>query len=142
MIVTLLGGTVVPAGAVSLHHGMSSSKIGSSTETTKLTTISPDSASGTSGDITIYVVGSGSYVDSWWTSALPPKTEETYAAFWANGVVISTSNTVLVTSGNPVVAFWGGQPGFKQGQGTFPNGTQLCVTWLNIPGKPCETIEN
>lgn len=101
----------------------------------------PDSASGCNGDICIYVcnniscTGSGNYITYVEGEAHPPlgdTTNPTTAKVWVRGVVRYTLSGLSLAS--TVYAY-------------FPFdynvdvGSQICVTFTGIPGKPCETVE-
>jgi hypothetical protein len=95
--------------------------------------VTPDSASGCNQSVCINVVGSGLYVSDWSTTAYPSTYVCSYAAYWANGIVIATSNEVCGNQNDVFYSDWN-NPGY------FPNNTQVCNTWLQIAGKPCETV--
>jgi len=95
--------------------------------------VTPASANGCNQSVCISVVGSGLYVSDWSTTAYPSTYVCSYAAYWANGVVIATSNEVCGNQNNVFYSDWN-NPGY------FTNNTQVCNTWLQIAGKPCETI--
>lgn len=96
--------------------------------------ISPLTASGCNQDVCIYVEGSGTQVTYWSTTAVLPASTCTVAKYWANGVLVYEGNTKCGTAGARVSSYWN-SPGY------FPVGTEVCNTWTNVPGKPCETIE-
>ncbi len=95
--------------------------------------VTPLSASGCNLSVCITVIGTGLYVSDWSTTAYPSTTVCSFAAYWANGVVIATSNQVCGKSGDTFYSDWP-NPGF------FANNTQVCNTWVQIAGRPCETI--
>lgn len=92
-----------------------------------------DSASGCSGRVCIYVFGTGLHVDDWDTSATNSSYLCTYAGYWVAGVLTGTSN-VVCGSGD----FWA----YWTPARYYINGTRLCNTWLNLSGKPCETVHS
>lgn len=89
-------------------------------------------ASGCNGDVCIWLTGSGLQIDNWETRGYPDPYRCSYAELWRNGQVIATSNTVCGESG---VVFYS-----SYGSSRFADGTQLCNTWTNLPGRPCKTI--
>lgn len=97
-------------------------------------TVTPNSASGCSGRVCIYVFGSGLHVDDWDTSATNSSYLCTYAGYWVAGVLTGTSNVVCGDSGQ----FWA----YWTPARYYINGTQLCNTWLSLSGKPCETVHS
>lgn len=124
-----------PAGAKVTAGAKSATEAG----TVSAAGIQPDSASGCnyySADIMcIYVTGSGLLVDDWDTSVANNLGlyKCSYAGYWVAGVLTATSN-VVCTDGD----FWAY---YTPGQ-YYINGTQLCNTWLNWSGKPCETVHS
>jgi hypothetical protein len=95
--------------------------------------VTPASASGCNLSVCINVVGSGLYVSDWSTTAYPSTSVCSFAAYWANGVVIATSNQVCGNQNTVFYSDWN-NPGF------FTNNTQVCNTWPQIAGRPCEII--
>lgn len=97
------------------------------------TAIAPRSAYGCNQDVCISIIGNGTFVKSWATSAYPNYAYRcTWANYWANGKLLLSgalqcrsdyyyySNAII---GTQVKA-----------------GSQVCNTWFGIPGKPCESI--
>ena len=104
------------------------------TEPSASAATSPLTASGCNQDVCIYVVGSGTQVTKWETTAVLPTAMCTVARYWANGVLVYEGTTKCGSGGGSVMSYWT-SPGY------FAAGTQVCNTWTNVPGKPCETIE-
>jgi hypothetical protein len=101
--------------------------------------VSPDTAKGNNGDVTIYVVGTGCDVSQWWTTATPSNAPvETWANYYVNGVLVSTTDAIDILPGETGTSVW--NDGTGEGA-AFNNGDVLCVGWHDIAGKPCETIE-
>jgi hypothetical protein len=92
----------------------------------------PQSASGCSGHVCIYLQTSGSLVTDWETTAYAGTATCTYADFWANGVLEAQTGTQCVPAGTELRSDLKGV--------SFPSGTLLCNTWPGISGEPCETI--
>lgn len=104
------------------------------TEPSASTATSPLTASGCNQNVCIYVVGSGTQVTKWETTADLPTAMCTVAKYWANGVLVYEGTIKCGSAGGSVMSYWS-RPGH------FAAGTELCNTWTGIPGKPCETIE-
>jgi hypothetical protein len=106
---------------------------------TKPASVQPQSASGcnfsTYDQMCIYVYGSGLKVNEWDTSVSNyfARNTCTYAGYWVAGVLFRTSNTVC--GNGDFWAYWAPNR-------YFINGTQLCNTWVNWAGKPCETVHS
>jgi hypothetical protein len=126
VVATLIVGAVSVVGPVQAASG--------ATEPTGSTVTSPLTASGCNQNVCIYVVGSGTQVTKWETTAVLPAAMCTVAKYWANGVVIYEGTIKCGSSGAQVLSYWS-DPGY------FAPGTQVCNTWTNVPGRPCETIE-
>jgi hypothetical protein len=86
------------------------------------------------GDTCQTISGSGTNVANWYTQTTAPGSVCTYAEFLEDGVLIAESSSTCIGAGQEAAANWS-DPGY------FPVGAQLCTTWTNIPGKPCDTIE-
>lgn len=97
-------------------------------------TIIPFSASGCNQYVCIHVEGSGTYVTNWWTTATIPFSTCTVAQFWANGFLVHKGALRCGNAGTSFRSDWP-DPGY------FAPGTQVCQTWTNVPGRPCEWIE-
>lgn len=91
-------------------------------------------ASGCNGAVCIWLTGSGLQLDNWETRGYPDSYWCSYARFWRNGQVIATSNTACGDSGTVFYSSYG--------SGWYPDGTQLCNTWTDLPGKPCQTVRD
>jgi hypothetical protein len=104
------------------------------TATLNSQSVVPDSASGCSQRVCIYVFGSGLHVDDWDTSATNASYLCTYSGYWTAGVLTGTSNVVCGSSGQ----FWAYWTPLRY----YINGTRLCNTWLHLAGKPCETVHS
>lgn len=131
--------TVVAIVAVALTVGAASVLVPAQAafgapEPTRSTATSPLTASRCNQNVCIYVVGSGTQVTKWETSAVLPMAMCTVAKYWANGVLVYEGTSKCGSAGGSVMSYWSG-PGY------FPAGTQVCNTWTNVPGRPCETIE-
>jgi hypothetical protein len=98
-------------------------------------TIKPDSASGCSDSVCIFVTGTGLNVSNWETTDDLPKTECTYAKFLENGVLIYEGGETCGSAGDGVYSNW-------SDPGNFPNGTQLCNEWTGIAGDACITVHS
>ncbi len=128
VVVAVTAGSVVaptPAGALSSgspHAGPSPSQF------------VPESADGCNQSVCIDVVGSGTTVSYWSTSTTLPYSLCTSSSYWANDVLVAKGPTQCGDVGSELSSAWN-DPGY------FPAGTQLCNTWSNISGRPCETIE-
>ena len=48
--------------------------------------------------------------------------------------MVAEATNLCGSSGWVLTAYWD-KPGY------FPLGTQLCNTWSNVVGRPCETVE-
>lgn len=94
----------------------------------------PFSASGCNQNVCIHIQGSGTYVADWWTTATLPRATCTEALFWANGELVHAGATHCGSAGSSYSSDW---PGPQY----FPAGTEVCQTWVNVPGRPCERIE-
>lgn len=105
----------------------------------KPVSFAPESASGcnssTYDSMCIYVTGSGLKVNDWDTSVSNyfGLDKCTYAGYWVAGVLYRTSNEVC--GDGDFWAYWAPNQ-------YFINGTQLCNTWVNWAGKPCETVHS
>jgi len=95
--------------------------------------ITPDSASGCNEDVCINIDGASTIVNSWSTTAF--------------GNVGCTRAYFLYNEGfyeGPEVCPDGAGPGVYYDNtgpsGYFPDGDQLCNSWLSIAGLPCEYI--
>ena len=97
--------------------------------------MTPNSASGCNGNVCIQLYGSGLTVDNWNSQANLPVTMCSYAVYWARGAIFKTSGQTCGTGGSQLLAFSGNAT-------TWPNQTQLCSSWVNIAGKPCETVHS
>jgi hypothetical protein len=95
------------------------------------------SATGTNGAVTIILTGSGLIVNDWTTTAMVT-TNCAQAFFQENGSTINSSGLLCAGSGT-YSSDWS-NPG--PDGGFFPNNTQLCNTWLNQSGRPCETVHS
>ncbi|HEY6493627.1 MAG TPA: hypothetical protein VIZ43_10160 [Trebonia sp.] len=100
--------------------------------------ITPDTGSGcnfnaTAGSMCIYVTGTGLKTTEWDSSVSNPLGIDTctYAGYWVNGQLLTTSNEVCGDG-----AFWA----YDSGTVTWPNQTKLCNTWVNFGGEPCITV--
>ncbi len=102
--------------------------------TTPTSSVEPLSASGCNQSVCIYVTGSGTDVTNWSTSATLPGSMCTVADYWADQNLVYQGNEKCGSGGTSVSSYWP-QPGY------FPAGTQLCNTWSNISGRPCESVE-
>jgi hypothetical protein len=98
--------------------------------------VRPYSASGCNGNVCIQVTGGGLNVSNWTTTDYNGDYICTFAAYWipANNVW-ATSNEVCGTS------FWSGlsSPPLPL---IFRVNTQICNSWWNQPGKPCEYVHS
>lgn len=94
-------------------------------------TITPDSASGCNQEVCIEVIGSGLIVDQWNTFAYPPGDDCSFAAYWEDGEIAFTGEEVCGTLLETFASDFDGE---------FDNGEQVCNSWVNIGGFPCETI--
>jgi hypothetical protein len=131
--------TVVAVVAVALTVGAGSVVVPvqaafGATEPTASTATSPLTASGCNQNVCIYVVGSGTQVTKWETTAVLPTAMCTVAKYWANGVLVYEGTIKCGSAGGSVMSYWT-RPGY------FAAGTQVCNTWANVQGRPCETIE-
>jgi hypothetical protein len=97
--------------------------------------IVPNSASGCNLDVCINVIGRGLTVSNWFTTAFDADPTCTFAAYWANGAVIATSNELCGGAFTDYSSEWADP-------GDFADGTQVCNSWVTISGFPCETIHS
>jgi len=97
--------------------------------------IHPLTASTCSGNVCIYVVGTGLNVSDWSTTASLSKSMCSAAKFIEDGTVIATGATTCGSAGGGLDADW-------PSPGNFPNGTILCNTWSGIAGEPCITVHS
>jgi len=95
--------------------------------------ITPQSAFGCNLAVCIYVFGALLHVNDWDTSAANSTYRCSYAAYWAGGSVIATTNSVCASG--DFWAFWGINR-------SFSNNTQLCNTWIGISGRPCIRVHS
>jgi hypothetical protein len=91
-----------------------------------------DSASGCNQDVCIEVIGSGLTVDNWNTVAYYSGCS--YAVYWEDNEIAFTGEEVCGDS--PLETF------ASDFSGEFDNGEQVCNTWIDVAGKPCETIHS
>jgi hypothetical protein len=97
------------------------------------TTIAPRSAYGCNQDVCISVVGNGTYVKTWATSAYPSYAYRcTWANYWANGKLLYSGALQCRSD-----YYYFDSVGIY---GNVKAGSQVCNTWYGIPGKPCESI--
>jgi hypothetical protein len=90
----------------------------------------PASHSGCNGNVCIDVVGSGTSVSSWGTSASGASCS--YAYFYVNGTKVAQSAS----------CYSGNTPEVTIGGGTYSPGTELCNGWSGVSGYPCAEIES
>ena len=113
---------------------------------TKPGTVTPDSASGCSLAVCIYVDGNGLYINYVESYAVVTKDTCAIAAFKVNGNPGAFSNPVCANAGDELVGVWWTYQ-------NFPNQTQLCASmvetissWSDLipvmPGEPCETVHS
>lgn len=129
LLAVLLLALVVPAGAA---YASTASHASGHTASAPIR----NSASGCNGSVCITVNGSGLHVNYVESSAKYPKTFTTYAQFYLNGRAWLDSFKISGKAGDT----------YSTGNITidenFANGTQICVSWPGISGRPCETIES
>jgi hypothetical protein len=94
----------------------------------------PLSANGCNQNVCIHIVGSGTTVSRWSTTAVLPSKMCSTAEYWDDGYLIYEGTSKCGSAGAKVSSYW-------SDPGAFPVGTQLCSTWTGVAGKPCETIE-
>lgn len=98
-------------------------------------TAHPNDASGCNANVCIWVYGNGLTVNKWDTTGNSSVATCTFSVYWAPGnAVFSTGQEVC------------GGPGLYYGYEadvpfSFVTTTQVCVSWVYIPGKPCETVK-
>jgi hypothetical protein len=96
-------------------------------------TLRPESAYGCNNSVCISISGQGLFVSDWYTSAYFVGHVETFAVYWDNGKPCATSN-----------AFWSTPSTWESSEWTpdeyFSNNTQLCNSWWDHSGYPCETV--
>lgn len=124
------GLTQAQLASAGIHPGMAAPD-GSLPSVVALSGVQPKSAFGCTANICIYITGSGLLVNEWDTSASNNVPMCTFAAYWVRGSIYATTNSVC---GNG--DFWG----YWAANRTFVDGSQLCNTWAQFAGKPCETI--
>lgn len=95
----------------------------------------PQSAHGCNKNVCITVTGKKLHVSLWQTTGYSRAAICTFAAYWANGRIIATSNEICARSATLYYSY-------LKNPGNFPNHTQLCNTWISISGKPCETVHS
>jgi hypothetical protein len=97
--------------------------------------IQPDSASGCNQDVCIYVYGQGRFVQEWDTTAYFPNGTESFAIYYLNGSVLTTSNSFYASPGQWYETYWTPEE-------YFPNNSQVCNSWWANAGHPCETVHS
>jgi hypothetical protein len=94
-------------------------------------------AAGCNQEVCIEINGSGLTVDSWFTSAYTAVVDEcSYPVYWEDDEIAFTGEEIC--GGADGTLLEATATGFE---GEWENGEQLCNTWIDIAGKPCETIE-
>lgn len=96
----------------------------------------PLSASGCNKQVCIYVTGTKLHITAWQSTGVSAPAICTYAAFWRNTTIMSTTPEICGPQNTTYVATKGGLPA------DFLNGTILCNSWVSIAGKPCETVHS
>lgn len=100
--------------------------------------VSPDNASGTSGNVTIILIGSGLHLDSWTMTSGPLSPGEcTYGVFWAPANEILDLGPELCNEGDTdgtYVAYLNDV--------TFSANVQVCNTSVGLSGKACEEVHS
>jgi hypothetical protein len=97
------------------------------------TASAPRSAYGCNQEVCISVVGNGTYVKTWATSAYPSYAYRcTWANYWANGKLLYSGSLQCRSD-----YYYYDSVGIY---GNVKAGSQVCNTWYGIPGKPCESI--
>lgn len=94
----------------------------------------PLSANGCNQSVCIHIVGSGTTVTRWSTTAVLPSKMCSAAEYWDDGQLVYEGTSKCGSAGTKVSSYW-------SDPGQFPVGTELCSTWTGVSGKPCETIE-
>lgn len=122
---------------IGIHPGMGHATI--TVRPPKAGGVTANSASGCNDEVCIYVGGSGLIVQSWETTGLYDGPEDpfcTYAVYWAPG------DTIYAT-GWEVCGGLGTYYGYEQDTPiAFYTTTEICNTWVGIPGKPCEWVHS
>jgi hypothetical protein len=98
--------------------------------------VHPLSASGCNDSVCIEVVGDGLTVDDWNTFVYVDPGSCSFAAYWEDDEIAFTGEEVCAEDDSTLLETYA-----SDFDGEFDNGEQLCNTWVNRAGKPCETIE-
>lgn len=94
----------------------------------------PRDASGCNLEVCIEVIGSGLTVNNWNTVAYTTGPQCSFAGYWEGGQLAFTGKQLC---GDGVLETFA-----SNFDGPFDNGEQVCNTWVDIAGKPCETIHS
>lgn len=98
--------------------------------------VRPMSASGCNDSVCIEVIGSGLTVDEWNTFVYVDPGSCSFAAYWEDDEIAFTGEEICAGDDVSVLETYA-----SDFDGEFENGEQLCNTWVNWAGMPCETIE-
>lgn len=96
--------------------------------------VTPNSASGCNVNVCMQLHGSGLTVDTWNSQAQLSVTMCSFGVYWAAGVIFRTTNQACGSAGTLLEAYGTST--------TWPNNTKLCNSWVNIVGKPCNTVHS
>ncbi|MGH9300661.1 MAG: hypothetical protein ACRD0E_02140 [Acidimicrobiales bacterium] len=125
--------TETQGAALGIHPGMGGPN--GTVPVVRQLSVHSDSASGCNQEVCIYVYGQGLFVQQWNTTAYFPDGTESFAAYWANGNVIATTNSFYASPGTWYEAYWTPDE-------YFANNTKVCNAWFNNAGFPCETVHS
>lgn len=96
--------------------------------------VTPDSASGCNQSVCIWVYGRGYTVTKWDTVVGDHPYVCSFAAYLGPPNTIEATSNEVCGSGQ-LYSIW-------PGTHTFTQKTEICNTWANVSGKPCETVHN
>lgn len=72
-------------------------------------------------------------VTNWYAQTTASSSVCTYAKFLVNGSLLGESGSVCLSKGQSTSSDW-------SNPGRFASGSQLCTTWVGVPGKACDTV--
>jgi hypothetical protein len=127
--------TIEQAAKLGIHPGMPGPN--GTIPIVKLSTlkIQPADAYGCNQSVCITVTGQGRFVQAWDTKAYFANYTETFAIYWLNGKVETTSRSFYAVPGDWAYVDFAPEE-------YYPNNSQVCNTWFAHSGKPCETIQS